>query len=33
METVWSRMAAEMQRLYGIRTAEDAVASEGERKE
>ena len=33
MQTVWSRMAAEMQRLYGVRTAEDAVASEGERKE
>lgn len=33
MQTVWSRMAEEMQRLYGIRTAESAVAPEGERKE
>jgi len=33
MERVWSRMADEMQRLYGIRTAEHAVAPEGERKE
>lgn len=33
METVWSRMADEMQRLYGVRTAEHAVAPEGERKE
>lgn len=33
METVWSRMANEMQRLYGIHTAENAVAPEGERKE
>jgi 1-acyl-sn-glycerol-3-phosphate acyltransferase len=33
MELVWSRMAAEMQRLYGVHTAEHAVAPEGERKE
>lgn len=33
METVWSRMADEMQRRYGIHTAEHAVAPEGERKE
>jgi 1-acyl-sn-glycerol-3-phosphate acyltransferase len=33
METVWSRMADEMQRLYGVHTAEHAVAPEGERKE
>jgi 1-acyl-sn-glycerol-3-phosphate acyltransferase len=33
METVWSRMADEMRRLYGIQTAEAAVAAEGERKE
>jgi 1-acyl-sn-glycerol-3-phosphate acyltransferase len=33
MQIVWSRMAAEMQRLYGVRTAEHAVAPEGERKE
>ena len=33
METVWSRMAGEMKRLYGIQTAEEAVAHEGERKE
>jgi len=33
MQIVWSRMASEMERLYGIRTAEPAVASEGERKE
>jgi len=33
MELVWSRMADEMQRLYGIHTAEHAVAPEGERKE
>ena len=33
METVWSRMAGEMKRLYGVQTAEDAVALEGERKE
>jgi 1-acyl-sn-glycerol-3-phosphate acyltransferase len=33
MELVWSRMATEMQRLYGVHTAEHAVAPEGERKE
>jgi len=33
METVWSRMANEMERLYGVHTAEHAVALEGERKE
>jgi 1-acyl-sn-glycerol-3-phosphate acyltransferase len=33
MEEVWSRMANEMQRLYGVHTAEHAVAPEGERKE
>jgi len=33
MELVWSRMANEMQRLYGVHTAEHAVAPEGERKE
>jgi len=33
MEIVWSRMANEMQRLYGVHTAEHAVATEGERKE
>jgi 1-acyl-sn-glycerol-3-phosphate acyltransferase len=33
MEIVWSRMATEMQRLYGVHTAEHAVAPEGERKE
>jgi 1-acyl-sn-glycerol-3-phosphate acyltransferase len=33
MERVWSRMADEMRRLYGIQTAEHAVAPEGERKE
>ena len=33
MERVWARMANEMQRVYGIRTAEHAVAPEGERKE
>jgi 1-acyl-sn-glycerol-3-phosphate acyltransferase len=33
MEQVWSRMADEMNRLYGVRTAEHAVAAEGERKE
>lgn len=33
MEIVWDRMAGEMQRLYGVRTAEHAVAAEGERKE
>jgi 1-acyl-sn-glycerol-3-phosphate acyltransferase len=33
MELVWLRMANEMQRLYGVHTAEHAVAPEGERKE
>jgi 1-acyl-sn-glycerol-3-phosphate acyltransferase len=33
MEKVWSRMATEMERLYGVHTAEHAVAPEGERKE
>ncbi len=33
MEVVWSRMADEMRRLYGVRTSEHAVAPEGERKE
>jgi 1-acyl-sn-glycerol-3-phosphate acyltransferase len=33
MEIVWSRMADEMQRRYGVKTAEHAVAPEGERKE
>jgi 1-acyl-sn-glycerol-3-phosphate acyltransferase len=33
MERVHSRMAAEMERLYGVHTAEHAVAPEGERKE
>lgn len=33
MEIVWSEMADEMRRLYGVRTAERAVAPEGERKE
>jgi 1-acyl-sn-glycerol-3-phosphate acyltransferase len=33
MELVWSRMATEMQRLYGVHTAEHAVAPEGERNE
>jgi 1-acyl-sn-glycerol-3-phosphate acyltransferase len=33
MQTVWSRMASEMERLYGVRTAENAVAPEGQRKE
>jgi 1-acyl-sn-glycerol-3-phosphate acyltransferase len=33
MELVWSKMASEMQRLYGVHTAEHAVATEGERKE
>jgi 1-acyl-sn-glycerol-3-phosphate acyltransferase len=33
MEIVWSRMATEMERLYGVHTAEHAVAPEGERKE
>ena len=33
MERVWSRMADEMRSRYGIRTAEHAIATEGERKE
>jgi 1-acyl-sn-glycerol-3-phosphate acyltransferase len=33
MESVWTRMAEEMERLYGVHTAEYAVAPEGERKE
>ena len=33
MEIVWGRMADEMQRLYGVHTAEHAVAPEGERRE
>ena len=33
MEIVWSRMADEMRRQYGVKTAEHAVAPEGERKE
>jgi 1-acyl-sn-glycerol-3-phosphate acyltransferase len=33
MEIVWSRMAAEMKRLYGVSTGEEPVAPEGERKE
>jgi len=33
MEQVWSRMASEMERLYGVHTSEYAVAPEGERKE
>jgi 1-acyl-sn-glycerol-3-phosphate acyltransferase len=33
MEKVHSRMATEMERLYGVHTAEHAVAPEGERKE
>ncbi len=33
MERVWSRMADEMHHLYGVQTAEHAVAPEGERKE
>ena len=33
MEIVWGRMAAEMKRLYGVHTAEHAVAPEGERRE
>lgn len=33
MEIVWSEMADEMRRLYGVQTAEHAVALEGERKE
>lgn len=33
MEDVWSRMANAMRQLYDVRTAEHAVAPEGERKE
>lgn len=33
MEIVWARMAGEMRRLYGIQTAEHAIAPVGERKE
>lgn len=33
MEVVWSRMADQMRALYGVRTAEHAVAPEGERRE
>lgn len=33
MERVWSDMASEMRRLYGVQTAEHAIAPEGERKE
>jgi 1-acyl-sn-glycerol-3-phosphate acyltransferase len=33
MDVVWTRMADEMRRLYGIQTAEHAIATEGERKE
>lgn len=33
MEIVWARMAGEMRRLYGIHTAEHAIAPVGERKE
>jgi len=33
METVWGRMADEMRRVYGIQTAEHAIAPVGERKE
>jgi 1-acyl-sn-glycerol-3-phosphate acyltransferase len=33
MELVWSRMAEQMRTLYGVHTAETAVAAEGERKE
>jgi 1-acyl-sn-glycerol-3-phosphate acyltransferase len=33
METVWSRMAEEMERNYGVHTSEHAVAPEGQRKE
>ena len=33
MERVWGRMADEMRRLYGVHTAEHAVATEGERRE
>ena len=33
MEIVWTRMADEMRKRYGVHTAEYAVAPEGERKE
>ena len=33
METVWGRMADQMRSLYGVRTEEHAVATEGERRE
>ncbi len=33
METVWGRMADAMRELYGVHTAEHAVAPEGERRE
>jgi 1-acyl-sn-glycerol-3-phosphate acyltransferase len=33
MQVVWDRMAEEMRRLYGVQTAEHAIAPEGERKE
>lgn len=33
METVWTGMAEEMRKRYGIHTAEHAVAPEGERRE
>ena len=33
MEAVWSRMADDMRRLYGVHTSEHAVAPEGERRE
>jgi len=33
MEVVWNRMADAMRALYGVQTAERAVAPEGERKE
>jgi len=33
METVWSRLATEMERLYTVHTSEHAVAPEGERKQ
>jgi len=33
MEEVWTRMANAMRRLYGVQTAEHAIAPEGERRE
>jgi 1-acyl-sn-glycerol-3-phosphate acyltransferase len=33
MEIVWERMAEGMRKLYGVQTAEHAIAPEGERKE